>query len=106
VTLNNKTQKMIVKIHSTPNGNLLAICDSDLIGKTFEEDDKQLDLSSQFYAGEEMSEQELTEILKDCYVVNAVGKESISILVKNNLINKENIMRIAGTPHAQCVVEH
>ena len=96
---------MIVKIHPTPNGKMIAICDSDLLGKKFEENEKQLDLSSNFYKGEEKSPEETEQLLKDCYIVNAVGKESVDLLVKNNLIKKENIGVVSGIPYAQCVVE-
>jgi len=96
---------MIVRIHNTPNGRMLAICDSDILGKKFEEDDKQLDLSSQFFQGEEMSEEDIEPILKDVYVINAVGKESITFLEKHKLIEKDHAITIAGIPHAQCVVE-
>ena len=44
-------------------------------------------------------------VLKDCYIVNAVGKESVDLLVKNKMIDKENIKIISGVPCAQCVVE-
>jgi len=96
---------MIVKIHSTPNGKMLAICDSELLGKTFEEDEKQLDLSSNFYKGEEKNPEETEKLLRGCYIVNAVGKESVELLVKNNLIKKENVGVVSGVPYAQCVVE-
>ncbi|MBW3021743.1 DUF424 family protein, partial [Candidatus Woesearchaeota archaeon] len=57
---------MIVKKHISHDGRIIvAICDSDLIGKRFEENDKQLDLKSEFYNGESKTEQECLEIIKD-----------------------------------------
>ena len=48
---------MIVKKHVTQDRRLLlAICDSSLKGKKFVVGEKQLDLTSGFYAGEEMGE--------------------------------------------------
>ena len=44
---------MIVKIHKRDDRTILAVCDSDLIGRTFTEGERQLDLSSDFYKGEE-----------------------------------------------------
>jgi len=44
---------MIVKSHSTGDGRkVIAICDDSLLGKKFEEGDKQLDLTSEFYQGQ------------------------------------------------------
>ena len=40
---------MIVKVHRTPDGRrLIAVCDNNLLGKKFEENDLQLDLTSNF----------------------------------------------------------
>lgn len=97
---------MIVKTHVTPNGKLLAICDSDILGKTFEEGEKQLNLSSQFYQGKEKSDEELSMMLKDAYVINAVGEKSVGFLIEKELIAEDAVMRIAGIPYAQCVIEH
>lgn len=54
---------MIVKTHLTPNGKLLAVCDSDILGKRFEEDERQLDLSGRFYKGDEVSDEILGKML-------------------------------------------
>ena len=54
---------MLVKVHKNTEGQiLLAICDDDLIGKKFEEGNLQLDLSSDFYKGEEKSEDEIMDL--------------------------------------------
>ena len=83
---------------------ILAICDPELLGKKFTQDDFQLDLTGDFYNGEEKSEEELKELLKDAYIINAVGKKCIDYLLKNNLIEKEKIITIDNIPHAQCVI--
>jgi hypothetical protein len=98
--------KMIVKVHLTPNGKMLAVCDSDILGKRFEEDDRQLDLSSLFYQGGEKSEDEIKLMLKDVYVINAVGEKTIAFLIRQGLIEDDHVMKISGIPYAQCVVEH
>ncbi len=96
---------MIAKIHKNLQGQIvLAICDSELLGKKFTQNDFQLDLTGDFYKGEEKSEEEIKELLKDIYIINAVGKKCIDFLLKNNLIEKEKIITIKGIPHAQCVI--
>ncbi|MBW2967719.1 DUF424 family protein [Candidatus Woesearchaeota archaeon] len=97
---------IIIKTHSTPNGPLIAMCDSDILGKTFEEGDRQLNLDTIFYRGEEKDEDSVEALLKrDAYVVNAVGKESVALLSRLGLITANHIITIAGIPHAQCVIE-
>lgn len=95
---------MIIKVHPTPNGKLVAMCDSDILGKVFEEGDRQLDLSANFYQGEERAVEEVETLLKGCYMVNAVGKDSVGFLLKKKMIEKDNIQEVGGVPYAQCVV--
>ena len=95
---------MIVKIHSTPNGNMLAVCDSNILGKVFEEENIQIDLSARFYQGEKLSIEKIEVLLKDCYVVNAVGKNSVDLLIRKNLVEKCNVRVISGIPYAQCTI--
>ncbi|MFC1704779.1 DUF424 domain-containing protein [Nanoarchaeota archaeon] len=96
---------MIVKEHKTPEGKkLVAICDSDLLGKKFEQGNLQLDLTSGFYKGKEMGAEEVKEILKDCYIVNVVGDESIAFLVSLGIIDKKHVLKVGGVPHAQAVL--
>jgi len=96
---------MIVKIHKGADGKkVIAVCDSDLVGRKFEENGLQLDLKSSFYKGEEKDgEFILKEINQPCHL-NIVGKNSIDFCIKKSLINKENIISIKGIPHAQCAI--
>ncbi len=96
--------KMIVAVHKSPNGKVIAICDKGLIGKKFEEGKLRLDMTTNFYKGEEMPEQEVLEVLKTAYIVNLVGKKAVNFGLKNNIINKENIIKIKNIPMCQCVV--
>ena len=97
--------KMIitVKIHEMYR-NIIAICDSHLIGKKFEQDNLELDVNEKFYKGEEMDKENIIELLEDykkedaCF--NFVGKESIEVGIKSGIIQKEGIIEINGVPHA------
>ncbi len=94
---------MLAKIHKTPEGKIiLAVCDSDLIGKTFEENNLRLDLSSNFYKGEETSKEKILELFKIAHMVNLVGKQSVELGKKAGIVEK--IITIKGIPHAQAVV--
>ena len=100
----NQQIRMIVKIHTNAGRLIIAICDKDILGKTFSEGDKQLDLSSNFYKGEEVGEEKLKEMIKKASVINAVGKKSIDFLEKEGLINEDNIFIVENIPHAQYVL--
>lgn len=97
--------RMIVKVHKIADGRkIIAVCDKGLIGKRFEEGKLQLDLSSSFYDGKEKSGEELIELLKDSYIVNVVGGESLSFLLKRGFVDKKNIIKIKNIPHAQAIL--
>ena len=55
---------MIVKIH-TSYRYVVAICDSDLLGKKFEEGQFQLDVKESFFKGEEKPKEKVLEIMQD-----------------------------------------
>ncbi len=96
---------MIVKIHKSNEGRvILAICDSELIGKCFTEGDKQLDLSSDFYKGEEMKEKRILNLLKSVHIVNLCGEESVALGVNAGIVDEENMMKVDGIPHAEAVI--
>jgi len=96
---------MLVKKHKTNDGRIiLAVCDSDLIDKKFVEGDLQLDLCSDFYKGEERTDQEICELFKQAYIVNLVGEKSIGLGLKEKIIDKAHIIKIKNIPHAQAVI--
>jgi hypothetical protein len=94
---------MLVKVH-TSYRNTVAICDSDLIGKTFEEGKMALSVSPHFYQGEEKSEKEVLEIIEkgtyEDYTFNIVGEQSIALAKRIGLVKEEGIKRIQGIPIA------
>ena len=96
---------MLVKIHKSHEGRIiLAICDSELIRKKFVEGDLQIDLTGEFYQGEEKSEDEIKIIIKDVNCINAVGEKSIEFLKNLKLVDEDKIMMVAGVPHAEVVI--
>ena len=97
---------MIVKKHISPQGIILAVCDSDLLGKKFETEKLQLDLTSPFYAGEEVTPEQLRTMLGEAYIANVVGKESIAFFKAEGLIEEGHLIEINGVPHAQIILVH
>ena len=83
---------------------VVAICDSDLLGKVFEEEKFQLDVKESFYKGEEVSQKEAIEIMKDMQkedaTFNIVGEEATKTALKAGIIEKESIGTIQGIPFA------
>jgi hypothetical protein len=95
---------MIVKVHSTPDGrNILAVCDKSLIGKKFEEKKLQLDLTSEFYNGNENNEEEIKSLFKKSHIINLVGKKSVELGIKEGIISEKSVIYIKKIPIAHCL---
>jgi hypothetical protein len=94
---------MLVKIHNSYR-NVVAICDSDLIGKIFEEGNKTIFVNPNFYQGEEKTKEQVEEILEngmaEDYTFNIVGEESVSIALKKGAIKEEGIIKVQNIPIA------
>ena len=94
---------MFIKIHKSYR-NVIAICDSELVGKKFEERRFQLDIKENFYKGEEINEEKAINIIqrmsKEDATFNIVGDKSVSAAVKAGIVEKRGIKKIKGIPFA------
>lgn len=84
--------------------DVVAICDSDLIGKRFEENNLQLEVKENFFRGEKIKEEEaikiMQEMAKEDATFNIVGKKATSTAIKAGIISEEGIKKIEGIPFA------
>ncbi|MBU0614690.1 MAG: DUF424 family protein [Nanoarchaeota archaeon] len=94
---------MILKIHKSDR-TIVALCDSDILGKRFEQGNLQLDLTTDFYKGKEVTEQEAAKIVPSADILNLVGEKSVGLGIKLGLIEKNNVIRIKDIPHAQAAL--
>ena len=82
----------------------MTICDSDLLGKTFEQGKGQLNIKESFYKGEEKTPEQVEEIIKgfiqEDATFNIVGKESTDLALKIGMITQEGIKEVQGVPFA------
>ena len=94
---------MQIKTHKAYR-TIVALCDSDLIGKTFSEGIRQIEITSNFFQGEEKNKEEILEILTDLEkedaTFNIVGKESVECAIQTGIIGKDGFMEINGVPVA------
>lgn len=94
---------MFIKVHSSYR-DVIAICDTEIIGKKFEEGKKQLDVRENFYKGQEVNEEELIRLMqfhaREDATFNIVGQKSIDIGIKAGIINEKSIGRVQGIPFA------
>lgn len=97
---------ILLKLHKKDGKTLAAVCDIELIGKKFEENGKQLDLTGDFFKGEERDEQEIGDIIRNADMVNLVGERAIKLGLQEEVIDNGHIIVIKGIPHAQAILLH
>jgi hypothetical protein len=95
---------MLIKIHKAYR-EIVAVCDKNLLGKTFEEGNKLLDVRESFFKGEEISEAKLIETLREfsseCDATfNIVGKKSIDAALKAGIVDETGVRSVKGIPFA------
>ena len=94
---------LYVKVHKSYR-DVVAICDADLLGKHFEEDDRQINVKHSFYEGDKKTPEEALKIIKDLAredsTFNIVGKKAIELALQAGIISKDGIKEIQGIPFA------
>jgi hypothetical protein len=96
---------MFLKVHEVEQKGfteiVVALCDDNLIG---EELRKGFFVNPRFYKGRRCSKKRALENLKRASVVNAVGADSVQLLLDNGFVKQDEIVNVAGVPHAQVFV--
>jgi len=94
---------MLVKIHKSYR-DVVAICDSNLIGKSLEQGNMQLEVKESFFKGDEKNEDEIIKIIQEMSeedaTFNIVGENSINTALRAGIINKKGIKKIQEVPFA------
>ncbi|MFH1608161.1 MAG: DUF424 family protein [archaeon] len=94
---------IFIKTHNSYR-YVVAICDSELIGKIFEQGKFQLDVKENFFKGEEYSEDKAIKIIQNLSAedatFNIIGENSIACAIKAGIISEQGIKKIQGIPFA------
>ncbi len=95
---------MILKERRTERGLLVSVCDTDVLGESFENGDVSLTVEEGFYAGEdadEVDEDAVVESLGRAAVANLVGTECVEVAVEAGIIDADQVLEVGDTLHAQ-----
>lgn len=82
---------------------MVAVCDEDILGKEFFEDDLHLKVSKEFYGNVPADYDEVLSALSEATIANIVGKESVACAVENGFVDVDAIIYIDGIPHVQII---
>ncbi|MEK6849538.1 MAG: DUF424 family protein [Nanoarchaeota archaeon] len=97
---------VLVKIHKKDGRILAAVCDTELLGQQLEENSIFLDLANDFYKGDEKTDIEAGDIIRNSDHINLVGEKSVALGVHEGLIDEHHIKKVKGVPFAHAVVVH
>lgn len=92
-----------LKIHTDSGKTLCAICDSDILGKVFEENDRILDVDEDFFGGERMPLEKINDIsgaVKNAHTSNIIGNRIIAELLKSGALKESGVKEISGVKYA------
>ena len=82
---------------------LLAICDADILGKTLREGKIVFCVKEDFYKGARVNIEEAVSMIRNCTIVNMVGKNVVKKAIEQGYVHPEAVLDIEGVPHAQIV---
>jgi hypothetical protein len=91
------------KIYRAEGELLIAACDENIFGLTFEEGKLVLDVDKNFYGNEIVEWDHLCSFLSKATILNLVGEELISKAIESGFIDARNVLWVDGVPHAQMV---
>ena len=93
-----------MRIYKIRGEILLAACDRELLGKIFEEGELQIEVKPEFYFESYVSERTFLNSMKIATIANLVGERVVKLAIREGYVHGDNVLRIAGVPHAQMVL--
>jgi hypothetical protein len=90
-----------VKLKQMGKNVVLAICDTELLGKTLQEDKIVFKVTDEFYNGGKTNIDEAVSLIKNATIVNLVGKYCVEKAIQKGYVHPDAILNIEGIPHAQ-----
>ena len=96
---------VLVTTRDTPEGTLVAVCDPDCVGETYEDGRVSLTVSASFYEAEaeRLSKEEAMTQLAAADTANLVGERSVEAAVDAGIVDPDTVLEIEETLHAQVV---
>ena len=86
------------RVISHNDTNMLNICDTELLGKTLNNDNFTLKISEEYYAQKVVEKEEAKILLENSNNINMVGKEIISLSVDMGIGSQKGVKEIDGIP--------
>jgi uncharacterized protein len=92
-----------VNVKKVGGNVVLAICDSEVLGKTLREGKIVFHVKEEFYKGGLVTVEEAVDMIENSTIVNMVGKCCVEKAIKRGYVHPQAVLKIDGIPHAQIV---
>ncbi len=99
-------ETLLLRERQTPEGLLVAVCDSDCLGETYIDGEVSLNVTESFYGGTEadaVDAETVVRRLKRASVANIVGERAVAIAVEAGIVDQDRVLQVDETLHAQLV---
>ncbi|MBS7625345.1 MAG: DUF424 family protein [Candidatus Bathyarchaeia archaeon] len=93
--------EVYVKLTKWGRHTLLAICDSDILGKTFRKNGVVFEIKEEFYNGYKTDIEEALALIEQSTIVNLCGRNIVKKAIERGYVHPEAIYEICGVLHAQ-----
>ncbi len=90
-----------MRMVSVRGETLLAAADAKLLNTELREKNLHLSVKEEFYGNVKVSEDTFVASLRLCTIANLVGDLVVGIAIKEGFVDKNNVIKIDGIPHAQ-----
>lgn len=90
-----------MNIRSIREETILAAADRKVLNRDLREGVMHLKVDETFYGSVTVPDDTFISSMEICTIANLVGEYTVELAVKNNFINRDNIITIQGVPHAQ-----
>jgi hypothetical protein len=93
---------MFMKIHrSREAGDVVAVCDRELIDTTIANDTMTVTITGAFYGTSPSTEDEVREALKYACNANLMGERTVNLAIGMGLVTRSGCIMIGSVPHVQ-----
>jgi hypothetical protein len=92
-----------MKVYRVRGEILVAVCDSEIVGKVFKEGELKIEVREDFYGEREVGEDEVKNALRRATIANITGKKAVELAVKMGIVDRDRVLKIGDCLHAQMV---
>jgi len=91
---------MNMKIHQTGTGEVIGICDTELIGSTYEDEKACITVTAYFFGTRPVSIDEIERVLKEGRNITMVGTKTVTLAIQLGVLCEADVVLIQGVPYA------